>query len=266
MHDRHAPIRWERSTAARLPEPLRRQVGEMWADRMRGEHRSIGIFNLYALDLLGAGAAAPVVSHACRAALDEVRHTELCQRMASLYLDTTPTPPPGIPPMPDDPGVSLLHQVAREALHLCVMSETFSAVNLSHHRERARDPVARQVLGVILADEVHHARMGWAFLADILDTGDLRPWLQAEAREMFDGYVRDIFGDPREIAPPDLVDVDLARDHGYASARESFALFADTMRDIWVPGLARLRLDVSGLDTTLLALATPYRDNDRPTG
>ncbi len=262
MLDRHRPIAWELSTASAVPEPLRGLLGAMWRDRTIAEHRSIGVFSLYTLDLLGAGAPAPVLSHACRAALDEVRHAELFGRVTALYLGHQEPPPPGIPPMPDDPSMTLVQQVAREALHLGVMSETYSAVSLAAIRDRAVDTVVKQVVDVVLADEVHHAQMGWAFVASLLE-GDpeLRPFLDAEVGPMFRSYVTGVFGDPADLPEPSVrgADLELARDHGYESSREGFILFADTMRDVWTPGLTALGLGVGGLAEHYAAAAVRWR-------
>jgi hypothetical protein len=254
-HERlmHVTVEWERSTAGALPPHIRGPLGELWRDRMVAEHRSVGIFSLYTLDLLGAGAPAEVLSLACRAALDEVRHTELFARLASCYSQQQETPPPGIPPMPDEPSMTLAEQVAREALHLSVMSETYSSVSLQALHERAVDPAVKQALGAVIADEVHHARMGWAFVKHLLDHDDggaLHGLLDAELVPMFDSYVRTIFGDPANLPAPSFSggDLELARDHGYESTRDGYRLFVETMRDIWLPGLSALGLRAAGLD------------------
>ncbi|MEO7331818.1 MAG: ferritin-like domain-containing protein, partial [Minicystis sp.] len=234
MDSGHRPIPWAESTAHTLSPTLRQGLGELWRARMISEHRSVGIFALYALDLLGAGAPAEALSLACRAALDEVRHAELFARLAALYTGEPETPPPGIPAMPDDPRVSMRFQVAREALHLCVCAETYSAVTLVELHHRATDPAVHAALGVVIADELHHARMGWSLLALLLaepDTDDLRASLQAEIVPMLDGFARDMFGDPTQILPPSLTGADraLAEAHGYLSQRDEYTLFRATI-------------------------------------
>jgi hypothetical protein len=262
MRDRHAAIAWDRSTAQQVPPPLRPVLGALWRDRATSEHRSIGIFALYTLDLMGAGVPPAVLSHACRASLDEVRHAELFTRLAALYSGEEVAPPPGIPPMPDIPSMTMREQVAREALHLGVMSETYSSVSLTAIRDRATDPVVRQVLGVVLADEVHHARMGWAFVAHLLEEDPaIRPFLDAELGPMFASYVDGVFGDP-DALPESSVSADdrpLAEAHGYESIRDSFVLWVDTLRDVWVPGLTGLGLSAGGLIERYAASAARYR-------
>ena len=245
MDAHHRTVDWSRSTAAALPPALRDQLATLWRDRTIAEHRSIGVFNLYALDLLGVGAPAELLSLACRAALDEVRHAELFARLTALYSTETETPPPGIPSMPDDPAVPLRFQVAREALHLSVGSETYSAVSLTELHARAIDPVVKDVLAVILSDEVHHARMGWAFLGTpALVDAQLLAYLDTDVLPMFDGLVKSMFGDPAalpasSIAPEHRA---LAEAHGYLSLRDEYRLFLETIDQVWIPGLLSLGL------------------------
>lgn len=254
MDAHHRSIDWSASTASELSDGLRSGLAELWRARMVAEHRSVGIFALYALDLLGAGAPAEVLSLACRAALDEVRHAELFARLASLYSGHPETPPPGIPPMPDDPSVPIGHQVAREALHLSVCAETYSAVLLAELHARARDPVVRDVLAVVIADEIYHARMGWAFIAQRIAPGSadstaVRSALQDELGPMFEGFVEDSFGDPRQLPPPSVSAAEwpLAEAHGYLSRQDEWALFRATITDVWLPGLRRLGFDAESL-------------------
>jgi hypothetical protein len=44
------------------------------------------------------------------------------------------------------------------------ISETLAAALIAACRDRATDPVARAMFSSILADEVHHARLGWYYL------------------------------------------------------------------------------------------------------
>lgn len=252
MDGGHRTIAWEETTAATLSPELREGLADLWRARMLSEHRSIGVFALYVQDLLGAGAPAEILSVACRAALDEVRHAELFARLAAIYSGHEETPAGGIAAMADDPSVSMRDQVAREALHLSVFAETYSAVLLSDLHDRARDPVVKSVLGVVIADEVHHARMGWSFLASMLrgeDGAEIRARLQREVLGTMDGLVQSMFGDPSTIPASSLRDGEraIAEAHGYMAARDEYALFLRSIADIWIPGLADLGVDASAL-------------------
>jgi hypothetical protein len=245
MDAHHRPVDWSASTAADLPPKLRAGLADLWRARMISEHRSIGIFSLYTLDLLGAGAPAEIVSLSCRASLDEVRHAELFAKLAELYSGQREAPPGGIPGMPDDPEMPIHHQVAREALHLCVCSESFSAASLSELHARSSDPAVKAALGNVIADEIHHARMGWVLIARMLaepNSGEIKARLQAELLPMFDGFVKDIFGDPTKIPAPSLTGEDrtIAEAHGYIPLRDEYEIFRSVAEEVWIPGLAGL--------------------------
>jgi hypothetical protein len=254
MDGSHRPIDWTRSTAKALPAPLRAHLARAWRARMISEHRAVGIFQLYGLDLLAAGAPAEVLSACCRAALDEVRHAELFARLTTCYSGELETPPPGIPPLSEDPTISLAHQVMREALHLSVGSETFSAVLLAEKLERAQDPVVRDVLGVVLADELHHARMGWAFLATLVGADSAaasgaRSFLNGELGPLLDDLEAAMFGNPVDLGEPSLPPADEAAaiGHGYTPRRDEYRLFTAALHEVWIPGFAGLGLDTAGL-------------------
>lgn len=252
MDAHHPTIDWDASTAARLTPELRDGLGTMWRRRALSEHRSTGIFNQFVLDLLGAGAPAEVLSLACRAALDEVRHAELFARVTSLYAGAPPEMPAQIPEMPDERDVPIRHQVAREAFHMCVVAETYSAASLGEIHARANDPTVRAVLGSVLSDEVHHARLGWSLLATMFAEHDgdaLRAHLQSEVPGAFDAFAKDLFGDPSAMGPSSLGPTDkaIAEAHGYLALRDDYAVFRGLVDDVWIPGLAGLGLDPRAL-------------------
>lgn len=252
MDDHGRAVDFSRSTVGELPRELRAGLAELWRARMVSEHRAIGIFHLFALDLLAAGAPAEVLSGVSRAALDEVRHAELMARLASLYGDAPASPPPGIPPLSEDYAITIDQQAAREALHLCVGSETFSAVLLQARRERATDPVVRDVLGVLLADEIHHARLGWAYLrAWLADdaSGARLEFMRGEIVPLFDDLTRAMFGDPRALPAPAIAEPlrPLATAHGWIAAREEYALYRAALDEVWAPGLRALGLPAEQL-------------------
>ncbi len=246
---RSGSVDWTASTAGALPPEVRRLVGDTWRRRAIAEHRSIGLFATYAVDLAGFGAPLEMVSLACRAALDEVRHTELFARLAGLYLDETVSVPAGTEAMPDDLSLSTDEQLAREALYLSVAAETFSMVSLGEQRRRATDPTVRDVYGIVLADELHHARMGWTLLDLLLRRDDandrVRGFLASEVPRCFEHFVDRTFDDPStltEISLPSSARA-LAEGHGFMTLRDQYALYESAREEVWQPGFAALGVD-----------------------
>ncbi len=257
MDEHHRKVDFTGSTAAQLAPPLREALADLWRERARSEHRSVGIFATYTLDLLAAGAPASFLSLACRAQLDEVRHAETFSRLAGCYSGRDESPEPGISPLPDDRSLSVSELAAVEALHLCVGAESFSTALLDALLREATDPAVRGALSVVLSDELHHARMGWAYLGAVLPVDRVvRDAVQRSLVPIFDGLVEGLFGPADANAGPDgfseadgFSDADrlIARAHGYLPLSEQRALFVSLIEQVWCPSLPRIGLDPSAL-------------------
>jgi hypothetical protein len=48
---------------------------------------------------------------------------------------------------------------------VAAIGETLACALLAAYFERATDPTVRALFGTLVADEVHHARLGWYYLA-----------------------------------------------------------------------------------------------------
>lgn len=255
MDPRVAKIDWSRSGAAKLPPTLRTSLADLWRESMRAEHRSAGIFSTFVLDLMAAGAPARFLSVAAAAAVDELRHAELCAQLTTCYSGRAERPEPGIPRVPDDSRFTAREQALHQALFLSVAAETFSSIMLADVHRHARDPVVREVMRIVLADEVQHARLGWSYLAWALDDPEQAETTRAFVREhllgVFDIAHRSLFGDPAEIPPASLRgrDAELATAHGYRPARGTYALFHESIPAVWIPAFAQLGIDASALAT-----------------
>src|SRR3954453_2837433 len=164
MRRRPVPIPWADTTAASLTDAERARLTGTWMRRSEAEYLAVSTFSVLAIDLVAAMAPADVISLCLRAGIDEVRHAELCVRMAKIYSGTEQLPVPGMSSLPDDPSRPKLHQaLANTMLGSCV-SETYATTVLSATRDLTIDPTARAVLTAIYSDEVMHARLGWSYL------------------------------------------------------------------------------------------------------
>src|SRR4029077_11246565 len=83
---------------------------------------------------------------------------------------TRPALPREIASLPVDPSLTAVAQACRSAILLSCLGETFACTELAMLRDRATDPVVKGVLRVFLADEIVHARVGWAYLGHALQT------------------------------------------------------------------------------------------------
>jgi hypothetical protein len=245
MSSGRASIPWSACTASSLDGVSRARIAALWRARADAERCSVAIFSTWAIDLVGAGAAAPFLSLVTRATLDEVRHEELFDRLAEAY-GAPPSPPSrDLPTMPDDARIPLRWQASREALELSVIGEGFSLTLLHELREHARDPAVRSVLAQVLGDEAAHARIGWMWLSHVRndpDARDLFAWLQAELPVAFARFEDAVFG-PDEGAPED-VDDEALRAHGACARSRMKTLYAALYDTLWRDGLRALGLEL----------------------
>lgn len=167
-----------------LHPTLRLRIGIQWHVRATAELRVAGVFSRVSQGLLEHGADPQVLRIAARAVSDEVRHASICASLAHHYLDKeVDWPAPGVSPMP-----KLAHAPAelKPTLHAVAMgcvNETIASAWLESSLRGATVPAARAAIRELIADDIHHARMGWAHLASSFVSKEARQqvgsWLPA---------------------------------------------------------------------------------------
>jgi len=142
----------------------RTALAEAWAADALREHASVASFSRFSLDLLAAGAPAHLVAQAHQAALDEIRHAELCFALAAGYAGEALGPGPF--PVGAEVRVAgdLAALVASAVKEGCV-GETVAAVMAAEQLARAKDPAVRAALARIAVDEARHAELAWRTVA-----------------------------------------------------------------------------------------------------
>ena len=223
-------------TIGQLDGAQRRACATYWALRGQSERRAGEVLAAVADDLRGLGAPAPLVEAAEAAVAQEATHADLCGRVAATY---DPAAASAVPPLalpPDEHEVSPLARV-QHVVGFCCISETFASAYLAGCREAAASPLARAALHLLLADEVGHGQLGWAFLASAASPpartveSILVPLLAA-----YEGYVRKRVGD--------YPDVDLPA-HGCPAPRVLYTQYLASVGELVLPGFDRF-----GVDTT----------------
>jgi hypothetical protein len=223
---------------AGLAPQVRALAAEAWRFRWTVECDAEARFQGLAARLETLGAPAHVAALARRAAADERRHAAHCARLAAELGGEVPAPPP--PPVPVAPaGLDEEDAVTYELVAACCVAESVSVAVLTALLPAARAPALRAVLHELAADEVVHARLGWAHLALAAARGRtafLGPRLPA----MLEGSVDDdLFGG---VVP--------ARDDealllaGVLPHRRKRALFVGALEEVVLPGLAGAGVDV----------------------
>jgi hypothetical protein len=214
-------------------------VAEMWDFRARAEGATAAQYQSLARRLRAGGAAATVVERVAAAASDEVRHGALCAQMAAHFGHPPDSiTPPGVPrvaPHDLEDGARL----AYEMVALFCVSESINATLLLRSWQKAEHPETRALLHRLLADEVEHSRIGWAYASALPawrnDIAVRLPVILAATT-----HDEPFLDDPSARAPSRVLAA-----HGLLSQGELRDVFREAMEDVILPGL-----DHCGIETT----------------
>jgi hypothetical protein len=241
MRRRVAPIPWAESTAASLTPAERARLAATWMRRSEAEYLAISTFSVLAIDLVAAMAPADVISLCLRAGIDEIRHAELCVRMAQIYSGEQKLPPPGMSSLPDDPERPKLHQALANTMLVSCVSETYATTVLSATRDLTVDPTAQAVLTSIYSDEVMHARLGWSYLRYAIELGG--QGVIDAAAAMLPRALRGVANVVERERPVGEV-TPAVRDHGLMTPAEERVIYSTCVREVLVPGFVALGIPV----------------------
>jgi hypothetical protein len=237
MRRRAAPIPWDAGGAADLTGAERARLGATWLRRAEAEYLAVSTFAVLAIDLVGALAPADVLSLALRAGIDEVRHAELCLRMVERYTGERRAPPAAMSYLPDDELTDADDQALANTLLVSCVSETYATQVLAATRDLTTDPTAHAVLTAIYADEIQHARLGWAYLRHQIDRRGAAA-IDAAAR-MIPIAVRGV-ANVVERERPDGEVTAAVRGHGLMTPGEERRIFGACVREVLIPGFTEL--------------------------
>lgn len=163
---KHPLIPWKQFVRAKYPESALALATNAQTMLATGEYGAVALFSQIATALALHGAPFDLVSLATQVPGDEIRHADYAIRFAELLSGRTVA-------LAIDRGSfeqrfsTPLDQESLDFLmaDVAAISETLAAAMLSACRERATDPVAHTLFSSIVSDEVHHARLGWYYLA-----------------------------------------------------------------------------------------------------
>src|SRR5688500_17227898 len=246
MRRRSVPIPWAESTADTLTDGERKRLAATWMRRSEAEYLAVSTFSVLAIDLVAARAPADVLSLCLRAGIDEVRHAEMCVRMAKIYSGEQNLPPPGMSYLPDDPEAPKLHQALANTMLVSYISETYATTVLSATRDLTTDPTAQAVLTAILSDEVMHARLGWSYMRHAIEAGG--QGVIDAAAAMLPRALRGVANVVEAERPVGEV-TPAVRTHGLMTPAEERVIFSTCVREVLVPWFVALGIPVgSALD------------------
>ncbi|MDB4963837.1 MAG: hypothetical protein JWP01_3836 [Myxococcales bacterium] len=246
MRRRTVHIPWTETTAEKLTDAERARLAATWMRRSEAEYLAVSTFSVLAIDLVAARAPADVLSLCLRAGIDEIRHAEMCIRMAQIYSGKQNLPPPGMSSLPDDPTRPKLHQALANTMLVSCVSETYATTVLSATRDLTTDPTAQAVLTSIYSDEVMHARLGWSYMRHAIEIGG--QGVIDAAAAMLPRALRGVANVVEAERPVGEVTT-AVRTHGLMTPAEERVIFSTCVREVLVPGFEALGIPVgSALD------------------
>jgi hypothetical protein len=158
-----------------LADIERRVLAEAWRVSAQMEHASIAAFAQLSLHLAALGAPSELVERTHRAALDEIKHARRCFAFARAFGGEAETAGPIAELAQPERGgapIDLVRLAIGSLVDGCV-AEGIAADVAANGARGAADPVIREALAMIAADEQQHAELAWAVLAWCLDRGGL---------------------------------------------------------------------------------------------
>lgn len=221
-----------------LDPAVRARVGAQWQGRATAELRVASVFAVLAKELFEVGADPVVLELCARAVSDEVRHAQICLLLAGRYLARdVPWPPPGPVPLPlHAPAPESLRPTLHAAAMGCI-NETLASAWLEASQRSATAPLAKAAIRELMADDVHHARLGWAHLASGHVTRGMRAALAAWLPRLLEAaalpWLRDAEGYGEGVPA-----------HGVPSRAATRAAVLETVHQVILPGF-----DAVGVET-----------------
>lgn len=209
-----------------------------WATRMAEEHASARVFEALAAELRRAGLAAD--ADTCLGfAAEERRHGVLCGAVVEALGGEAKAGARARAEVPAHDDVSVTESLLRSFTSVACLSETIAVALIGAEWTDMPPGPLRDLLTVIFADEVGHARFGWRLLAELV------PSLDGAARARLVEYVGVAVAHARAHFAAHIPEVSYpraARALGLCDGRAARRLVDETIDQVILPRLADLGL------------------------
>lgn len=156
---------------AELPASSMEKARERWLQDGRAEHASVASFSRFSLQLMAVAAPASLLVETHQAAIDEVKHAQLCFGLVSLFDEAHDTVSPGALKIPIG-SVDAVGDIGSLVFHTALegaVGETVSAIQALFELDTLPDGSAKKqvakVLQTIFEDESRHAALAWRTLS-----------------------------------------------------------------------------------------------------
>lgn len=235
-------IPWSELGVSMLSPEARAIVGRDWLSRMKSEHLAVSAFSTIACELAEVGCEPIVLEMITRAAVDEVRHTDVCKRLAEGFLgrEAVPQRLKGVPKIPRHEHSSTTDRALLHVVEMCCFNETFTGIYLGEMLERTTDVAARAAIESLLEDEVDHGRVGWAHLSACCREGFGAATVERALPTLMQRSVGPVIAAANQGHPRDA----RLEAHGWLSASDGATIYRQALADVVFPGLEAVGVDV----------------------
>jgi hypothetical protein len=208
---------------------------------MGQEFLAVGAFATLIHELAEEGCEPVILQILTRASSDEVRHAEICRRMAEGILGIDiPTRWKGVPSIPKHATAEPSTRVLLHVVEMCCFSETFTGVFLTEMLSRLASSSSsrsssspRMAVESLLEDEIDHGRVGWGYLASRAQAKELDGLAEALPR-ILERTMGGVMAAAEKNPEPDDAAMEAV---GYLGLSASAALFRRTLGEVILPGL-----------------------------
>jgi hypothetical protein len=215
-------------------------LAAIWQERGASELSVAGGFSAICAQLIEHGTADAVLKLVSRAVRDEVHHAEIAVGMAARYRASGAVEWPSPRAFPVPPLIPAEGRLRATLLvvAMCCINETLACAILEGQLARATSPLTRAALQTVLADEIDHARAGWAHLATPYVTAQMKEtiaagWLPRLLNARLGDLVEEDAPFPGEQFP----------EHGILTRAARKQIVVTALDDVVFEGFARAGID-----------------------
>ena len=232
-------------------------LASLWQTRAVSESTVRVVFDQLVAELAATGAHADVIALARHAADDEDRHAAICAELAAAYrggiAEVIGEPTQRLPDF--TPDVRL--RAALHAITLCCISESLACAFVEACIDACDDAELRKIHTRHLADEVRHARIGWAHVASLSEAerAAVEPFLEDILRAQVVGWEARIATLPVDGMPG----------HGYPPRATLVDVIRGAVRELVLPGFAHVGIAATAARAWFDAHERHHSVNSGPT-
>ena len=187
---RPRPVPWAACDRSKFPKAAIDLAVDSYVKLAAGEYGAVQLYGALTSAMALAGLPLDLITASAAICTDEARHADYAMQMARVLTgDDVPIPiDRDSLEAPWKKDVTL-EDIDAAVLHVAAISETLSCGLISACLDRATDTTTRAVFKNLVADEVHHARFGWHYLA-----WRAPQWSLAERQRLADRMARNVVG------------------------------------------------------------------------